>query len=74
MHARLAVSTGETEEGPPNNGNPVIHSGAVAPGGWVCAVPVPGNPDHICGMPVESEPCTEHGETVKDGNDEKGIQ
>ena len=70
MHAGLAVATGETGEGPPNNGNPVIHSGAVAPGGWVCAVPVPASPDQICGMPVESEPCTEHGES---STDERGI-
>jgi hypothetical protein len=65
-HAFLAVATGETDEGPPNNGNPVIRSGAVAPGGWVCAVPVPGNPDHICGMPVESEPCADHGQSGGD--------
>lgn len=33
---------------PPN----AVWSDAVAPGGYVCAV---------CGMPVESEPCPEHG-------------
>lgn len=27
-------------------------------GGYVCAEPVADNPDGICGMPVESEPCT----------------
>lgn len=28
--------------------------------GWVCAEPDPTLPDGICGMPVETEPCTEH--------------
>ena len=37
-----------------------IWDGSCAPGGYVCARPVPGNPDGICGMPVESEPCPEH--------------
>lgn len=27
-------------------------------GGYVCAEPVPGNLGDICGMPVESEPCS----------------
>lgn len=66
LHASLAAATGMADEGPPNGGSPVIHSGAVAPGGWVCAVPVPDRPDQICGMPVESEPCTEHGEAGRD--------
>jgi hypothetical protein len=60
VHAELAAATREACEGPDNDGNPVIHSGAVAPGGWVCAVPAPGKPDWICGNPVESEPCPEH--------------
>lgn len=29
-------------------------------GGFVCAEPEPDLPDGICGMPVESEPCTIH--------------
>lgn len=29
-------------------------------GGWVCAEPDPGQPDGLCGMPVESEPCDIH--------------
>lgn len=29
-------------------------------GGYVCAEPDPDRPDGICGMPVESEPCTIH--------------
>jgi hypothetical protein len=29
-------------------------------GGYVCAEPDPGQPDGICGMPVESEPCHIH--------------
>jgi hypothetical protein len=59
-HAELARATGQTDEGPDNDGNPVIYSAAAAPGGWVCAVPVTGNPDWICGYPVESEPCPDH--------------
>ena len=59
-HAALALATGQTDDGPDNDGNPVIYSAAAAPGGWVCAVPVPGNPDWICGYPVESEPCPGH--------------
>jgi hypothetical protein len=43
-----------------NNGQPVVFSAAVAPGGWVCAVTADGNPDGICGTPVESEPCPDH--------------
>lgn len=31
------------------------------PGGTVCGHSVPAAPDGICGQPVESEPCTEHG-------------
>lgn len=30
------------------------------PGGWVCGEPDPAGPDGVCGMPVESEPCTIH--------------
>lgn len=30
------------------------------PGGWVCAEPDSSMPDGVCGMPVESEPCTVH--------------
>lgn len=49
-------------------GNDTAHQGHVwlsepPPGGWVCATPVPGLPGGICGMPVESEPCPEHGDT-----------
>lgn len=43
---------------------PTVWSDAVAPGGEVCAVPVPGLPDGICGTPTESEPCPEHTETA----------
>lgn len=44
-----------------NAGRPVRWDTAVPPGGWVCAVPAAGrNPEGICGMPVESEPCPEH--------------
>lgn len=39
---------------------PTMWSSAVAPGGQVCAVPMPDKPDGICGMPVESVPCPEH--------------
>lgn len=39
---------------------PTVWSDAVAPGGMVCAVPMADRPDGICGMPVESEPCTVH--------------
>lgn len=39
---------------------PTTWSDAVAPGGQVCAVRIPGRPNGICGMPVESEPCPEH--------------
>jgi len=42
---------------------PTVWSDAVAPGGEVCAVPMPERPDGICGMPVESEPCREHNPT-----------
>ncbi|TDB83421.1 hypothetical protein E1264_28500 [Actinomadura sp. KC216] len=46
-----------------------VWSDAAAPGGYVCAAPVPpGGPgldmpdgSRVCGMPVESEPCREHG-------------
>jgi hypothetical protein len=60
VHAELAGATGDTPEGPDNDGNPAIHAGAAAGGGWVCAVPVHDRPDWICGHPVESEPCPEH--------------
>lgn len=30
------------------------------PGGWVCAEPDDTRPDGMCGMPIESEPCTTH--------------
>ncbi|MFI6228577.1 hypothetical protein ACIBCR_14850 [Micromonospora echinospora] len=39
---------------------PVTFDASVPPGGFVCAVPVPDRPDGICGMPVESEPCSDH--------------
>lgn len=29
-------------------------------GGYVCAVPTPGGPDGICGMPTETDPCPVH--------------
>ena len=38
-----------------------VWSDACAPGGYVCATPDPDRPDGICGMPVESEPCPDHG-------------
>jgi hypothetical protein len=38
-----------------------VWSDACAPGGYVCGHPAPGMPDGICGWPVESEPCPEHG-------------
>ena len=31
-----------------------------APGGWVCAEPDASTQDGLCGMPVESEPCSIH--------------
>lgn len=43
--------------------HPETWSDAVPPGGYVCAVPDPGKPDGICGMPTESEPCTLHDDT-----------
>ncbi|MFC9089020.1 hypothetical protein [Nocardiopsis dassonvillei] len=36
---------------------PVVWSDAAAPGGYVCAAPIP---EGLCGVPVESEPCREH--------------
>lgn len=39
---------------------PVTFDPSVLPGGFVCAVPDPDRPCGICGMPVESEPCSEH--------------
>lgn len=45
-----------------NSGKPVRWSDACPPGGMVCAVPNHRSADGICGMPVESEPCTEHEE------------
>lgn len=39
---------------------PTVWSDAVWPGGEVCAVPVLGGSDGVCGMPVESEPCRKH--------------
>jgi len=43
-----------------NAGRPAVWSGAVAPGGMVCAVPDDLTADGICGNPVESEPCNRH--------------
>lgn len=43
-----------------NDGLPVRWLDEPSPGGWACAVPVPGNPGGICGTPVESEPCPGH--------------
>jgi hypothetical protein len=60
--AHAAFAAAAHDDGPENAGNPVAWSSAAAPGGWVCAVPAPGHLDGICGMPVESEPCREHGE------------
>ena len=51
-----------TAAGDLDNGLPVAWSNAVFPGGYVCAVPDSGTPDGICGVPVESEPCGQHGE------------
>lgn len=37
-------------------------------GGYVCAEPDPRHPDGVCGMPVESEPCSIHhpdGEAIR---------
>lgn len=42
-----------------NNGRPTVWDSTVPPGGLVCAVGV--GPGRICGMPVESEPCPDHG-------------
>lgn len=47
-----------------NGGPPTVWSDAVPPGGQVCAVYAPGRPDDICGMPVESEPCPDHGSAL----------
>lgn len=43
-----------------NGGAPAVWSNAAAPGGMVCGYPVADRLDGICGMPVESEPCTGH--------------
>ena len=40
-------------------GAPTVWDDSVPPGGRVCAVEV--GPGRICGMPVESEPCPQHG-------------
>lgn len=40
-----------------NDGRPEMWDPSVPPGGWVCAVP---STKGLCGIPVESEPCTEH--------------
>lgn len=61
LHASLAAAGAYGPEAAEmNNGRPVAWSSAAIPGGWVCAIPVPGNRDDVCGNPVESEPCPEH--------------
>lgn len=58
MHARFAAEIGGGGEQPPNHGNPVIWT--VTTGGYVCAVPVPGRQDSICGQPLADGPCPDH--------------
>lgn len=40
--------------------NPTVWVGPIL----CCAEPVPDRPDGVCGVPIESEPCTEHGTDV----------
>lgn len=48
-----------------------VWDGTILPGGYVCAAPVTDGPSilvggvQVCGMPVESEPCPEHGSTAR---------
>ncbi|MFF5265377.1 hypothetical protein ACFY4C_41385 [Actinomadura viridis] len=51
----------ETDEPtPPDNGTaPVVWDDSAAPGGYVCAAYVD-QARPVCGMPVESAPCTDH--------------
>jgi hypothetical protein len=72
---RVDVLPKEGEPGPVSatlyqeNGLPMGWDPTVPPGGYVCAVPAPpGGPGvdlpggrRVCGQPVESEPCSEHG-------------
>ena len=58
MHARFAAEV--TSAGAPGNGAaPVIWTDTGA-GGWVCAAPVPGRPDSICGFRVQDGSCPDH--------------
>ncbi|MEU7980513.1 hypothetical protein AB0B63_18515 [Micromonospora sp. NPDC049081] len=50
----------EHNTGCPEGDLAVVFDPSVPPGGFVCAVPDGTRPDGICGMPVESEPCSEH--------------
>lgn len=52
--------TEEHAAGCPDGNPPIGWSNAVPPGGVVCFVPDEARPDGVCGMPVESEPCSEH--------------
>ncbi len=51
----------------PDEVRPEVWDPSVPPGGYVCAVPDERYPGGICGMPVESEPCTEHHPGVANG-------
>jgi len=54
LTARRVRSTAPTE----------VWDASCAPGGYVCAAPMPDMPDGRCGMPVESEPCDIHSAAV----------
>lgn len=47
------------------------------PGGWVCGEPDDTRPDGVCGMPIESEPCTDHhpdpDPDAPDGTDQRAL-
>lgn len=49
---------------------PVTWSGAIPPGGYVCAVTSPDMPDGICGWPIKADPCPAHGRLVVTRGDE----
>lgn len=44
----------------------ILWSDLDPPGGWVCAWPDPDSVYGICGMPVESEPCPQHGHPIEE--------
>lgn len=60
MTAAVPAAPQPPPAGDLNAGRPAMWSGAVAPGGMVCAMPDDLTADGICGNPVESEPCGRH--------------